>query len=116
MPTPTLPSLGTPPGGTGPFAKEVCGLRRKLRRSSAAVATSREGYRKPRSGPAILHRRWGRALQMPLNSPMGGGLGGHDITDKRGVLLPLVGLAACWLAPSHIPASHLLCISQNFLR
>ena len=41
----------------------VCGLRRKFRRSSAAVATSREGPRKPRSGPEVQHRRWGRKLK-----------------------------------------------------
>src|SRR5262249_19233326 len=34
-------------------------LCRKLRRSSAAVATSREGQ--PRSGRAVQHRRWDRA-------------------------------------------------------
>ena len=33
---------------------------RKLRRSSAAVATSREGHRSPRSGRAGQHRRWDR--------------------------------------------------------
>jgi hypothetical protein len=31
-----------------------------VRRFFAAVATSREGYRSPRSGRAIRHRRWGR--------------------------------------------------------
>src|SRR6516165_2812240 len=30
--------LGTPPGGAGPSANDVCGLRRKLRQSSSAVA------------------------------------------------------------------------------
>jgi hypothetical protein len=30
-----------------------------LRRSSAAVATSRGGHRSPRSSPAGQHRRWG---------------------------------------------------------
>jgi hypothetical protein len=33
----------------------VCELRRKLRRSSAVVATSREGHRLPRSARAGLH-------------------------------------------------------------
>jgi hypothetical protein len=39
---------------------DVCGLRRKLRRFSDAVATSREDHHPPRSGPAVQHRRWGR--------------------------------------------------------
>ena len=39
----------------------TCGLRRqKLRRSSDAVATSREGPRLPGLGPAVRHPRWGR--------------------------------------------------------
>jgi len=33
---------------------------RKLRRSSAAVATSREGHRSPRAGREVRHRRWER--------------------------------------------------------
>jgi hypothetical protein len=40
-------------------------LCRKLRRSSAAVATSREGQRPPRSGRAGQNRRWGRACMRP---------------------------------------------------
>jgi hypothetical protein len=39
-----------------------CWWRVKLRRSSVAVATSREGHRKPRSGRANRHQRWGREL------------------------------------------------------
>jgi hypothetical protein len=31
---------------------------RMFRRSSSAVATSREGHRSPISGPAVLHRQW----------------------------------------------------------
>ena len=38
----------------------TCALCRKLRRSSAAVATSREGHRSRRSDPAGQHQRWGR--------------------------------------------------------
>jgi hypothetical protein len=34
---------------------------RRIRRSSSAVATSREGHRSPRSGRAGQHRRWDRA-------------------------------------------------------
>jgi hypothetical protein len=36
-----------------------------FRRSSAAVATSREGHRLPRSGRAGQHRRWGRGRVTP---------------------------------------------------
>jgi len=32
----------------------------EIRRSSATVATSREGHHQLRSGPAVLHQRWGR--------------------------------------------------------
>src|SRR5262249_4163515 len=42
-------------------ANDVCGLRLKLRRFSAAVATRREGQLLPRSGPVIQRQRWGRA-------------------------------------------------------
>ena len=42
-------------------ANDVCGLPRELRRSSAAVATSREGHRSPRSGPALPRPRQGPA-------------------------------------------------------
>jgi hypothetical protein len=38
---------------------DVLGLRRKLRRSSSAVATSREGHRLPRSGREGPHRAIG---------------------------------------------------------
>jgi hypothetical protein len=41
-------------------ANDVSGLRRMLRRSSAAVATSREDHRSRRLDRAIQHRRWGR--------------------------------------------------------
>jgi hypothetical protein len=41
-------------------ANDVCGLRRKLGRSSAAVATSREGHRSPRSDPTVRYPRWGQ--------------------------------------------------------
>jgi hypothetical protein len=34
----------------------MCVLRQKLRRSSSAVATSREGHRSPRSGREGQHR------------------------------------------------------------
>ena len=37
--------------------------RRKLRRFSAAAATSREAHRSPRSSPAVLHPRWIRGPQ-----------------------------------------------------
>jgi hypothetical protein len=37
-------------------------LRLKFRPSSAAVATSREGYRSPRSFRVGQHRRWGQEL------------------------------------------------------
>jgi Pentapeptide repeats (8 copies) len=49
--------------GARSFASWLCGLRRMFRRSSSAVATSREGHRPPRSGPAVLHRRWGLGRQ-----------------------------------------------------
>jgi hypothetical protein len=35
-------------------------LARGIRLASAAVATSREGHRSPRSGPEVRHLRWGR--------------------------------------------------------
>ena len=38
-------------------------MRRKLRRSSAAVATSREGHRQQSSGREVLRRRWGRVCK-----------------------------------------------------
>jgi hypothetical protein len=41
----------------------MCALCRKLRRSSDAVATSRQIHQTPRSGQEGQHRRWGRALQ-----------------------------------------------------
>src|SRR5262245_22560516 len=41
---------------------------RKLRWSSAAVATSREGHRSPRSGPTVRHRRWGPETQSTLQT------------------------------------------------
>jgi hypothetical protein len=42
-------------------ANDVCGLRRQMfRRSSAAVATSREGPRSQRLSQEGQHRRWGR--------------------------------------------------------
>jgi hypothetical protein len=37
--------------------------RERERRSSAAVATSRQGHRSPRSGRERQHRRWGRSLR-----------------------------------------------------
>jgi hypothetical protein len=43
----------------------VGGLKREAslrRRADDAVATSREGHRLPRSGPAVQHLRWGLAL------------------------------------------------------
>ena len=43
-----------------------------FRRSFAAVATSREGHRSPRSDPAVLHRRWGQANRFPQGSPISG--------------------------------------------
>ena len=42
----------------------VCELRRTLKRSSAAVATSREGQRSPRLGRERQHRRWGRSFSL----------------------------------------------------
>ena len=44
-------------------ANDVCELRSMIRRSSA-VATSREGHRKPRGGRAIRHRRWDRGRDL----------------------------------------------------
>src|SRR5262249_28622279 len=45
------------------LGRRVCtqnsAARQMLRRSSSAVATSREGRRSPRSGQAVQHRRWG---------------------------------------------------------
>jgi hypothetical protein len=42
--------------------RTICAdLRWKLRRSSSAVATSREGHHPPRSGRAVQHLRWGPA-------------------------------------------------------
>src|SRR5215831_1300529 len=38
---------------------------RKLRRSSAAVATSREGHHQQRSGRAVPHPRWDPVLPPP---------------------------------------------------
>jgi len=46
-------------GNRLPQTTSQCGLRRKLRLSSSAVATSREGHRQQRSGRAGQHRRWG---------------------------------------------------------
>jgi hypothetical protein len=43
-------------GNRGLPQTTVCELRQMLRRSSAAVATSREGHRSPRSGRAGRHR------------------------------------------------------------
>ena len=47
-----------------PLFEAIC---RKLRRSSAAVATSREGHRSPRSGRAVQHRRWDRGRLTPVS-------------------------------------------------
>ena len=44
-------------------ANDVCELRRKVRRLSAAVATSRAGPHQPRSDRADPHRRWEWALR-----------------------------------------------------
>src|SRR5262249_30215575 len=49
-----------------------CGLRSTLRRSSAAVATSREGHRLPISSPAVQHRQLDRVLPgIPESRPLG---------------------------------------------
>jgi hypothetical protein len=44
--------------------QKTCALRQKFRRSSSAVATSREGRRSPRSGRAVQRRRWGRGSHL----------------------------------------------------
>ena len=56
--SPTAPSPGANPVYGTSF--ETTRARRMLRRFSAAVATSREGRRSPRSFRAVQHRRWGR--------------------------------------------------------
>jgi hypothetical protein len=65
---PSLPSAGAAPGAHGDHrrvaAATACeGCTEMFRRFSAAVATSREGYRSPRSDRAVQHRRWGRELE-----------------------------------------------------
>src|SRR5215467_14015625 len=45
--------------------KIVYKLRRNLRRSSSAVATTRADRRLPRSGGGGRHRRWGRGRPKP---------------------------------------------------
>ena len=61
-PRPSYPGLAV-----GAFsllaAREATPVGGTLRRSSAAVVTSREGHRSPRSGREGQHRRWGRECQ-----------------------------------------------------
>jgi hypothetical protein len=59
------PSLS--PQAPPPLSREAqVGREIAIKRFSAAVATSREGHRKPRSGPAVQHRRWGRGRRRGL--------------------------------------------------
>jgi hypothetical protein len=46
-------------GGRYPYRS----VQANVRRFFAAIATSREGHRPPRSDPAVQHRRWGRVRQ-----------------------------------------------------
>src|SRR5262249_1443134 len=66
-----IPQVGPLQGGwiMGVSGHRSASLRRKLKRSSAADATSREGHRLPRSGREGQHRRRGRGLPAALWFP-----------------------------------------------
>src|SRR5262249_26497252 len=69
---PILPAGPHPACGRSLKNSEICSaiagcrkrrVRRMFRRFAAAVATSREGHRPPRSDLEVRHRRWGRERQ-----------------------------------------------------